>query len=468
MARRHQFLKNMVAESYQSSALFPVMSTTDVSPITGVALTFNVKDYGAVGDGVTDDTAAIQTAIDAAAAAGGGDVYFPPGIFVLSSTQVAVGHVRILGAGAGNNFSGDDTPTSTILWDGGAAAMFTSDDHDNSWSFDRIFLDGGGVATYGVHAISMQDQRWGTLHVGGCVTSQVYLQGLNPTPLAFNVFDHLKLNATGTANMLRIDGDNQANCCHNRFGSITGAKAGTGAGVFWADSDNNVVLMTFIFQADAGATTGWDFRVGSVGGGAARGNYVWHMQAANMTARAGTRNSIGWWDRENGQGEPTIEATAILNYSNDLYGVHLPALFINNTDGSVTEFDVAGVGDNNIRGLKTTFYHDVIVNEQLNFAESTGSKISLYAGTGTGYEIGVEGGELRMAAAGDDGITTIRTGGYAGAEAFRVTNKGIAITDGVTAPTTVAGRAFIYVDTADGDLKVKFGDGTVKVIAADT
>jgi hypothetical protein len=42
------------------------------------------------------------------------------------------------------------------------------------------------------------------------------------------------------------------------------------------------------------------------------------------------------------------------------------------------------------------------------------------------------------------------------------------VKDGITAPATSAGYAQIYVDTADGDLKVKFGDGTVKTIVTDT
>jgi hypothetical protein len=44
---------------------------------------FNVEDYGAVHDGGTDDTTAIQDAIDAAAAAGGGVVYFPKGVYLV-------------------------------------------------------------------------------------------------------------------------------------------------------------------------------------------------------------------------------------------------------------------------------------------------------------------------------------------------------------------------------------------------
>lgn len=49
-----------------------------------------------------------------------------------------------------------------------------------------------------------------------------------------------------------------------------------------------------------------------------------------------------------------------------------------------------------------------------------------------------------------------------------VISQQLAITDGITAPTTAPGSAQIYVDSADGDLKIKFGDGTVKTIVTDT
>ena len=76
-------------------------STTARSLALRFADIFNVRDYGAVGDGVTDDTAAIQTAINAAGAVGGGIVYFPLGTYLISSALVInVSNIQVEGSGS--------------------------------------------------------------------------------------------------------------------------------------------------------------------------------------------------------------------------------------------------------------------------------------------------------------------------------------------------------------------------------
>lgn len=60
---------------------------------------FNVKSYGAVGDGATNDTTAIASAIAAAAAAGGGVVRFPAGIYLTNAITMTANGVTLRGDG---------------------------------------------------------------------------------------------------------------------------------------------------------------------------------------------------------------------------------------------------------------------------------------------------------------------------------------------------------------------------------
>lgn len=60
------------------------MSLTKVHNRMIDGATFNVKDYGAVGDGITDDRAAINVAFQACFDAGNGTVFFPAGTYYVS------------------------------------------------------------------------------------------------------------------------------------------------------------------------------------------------------------------------------------------------------------------------------------------------------------------------------------------------------------------------------------------------
>lgn len=63
----------------------------------------SVKDFGAVGDGVTNDTAAIQAAIAYIQSVGGGTVYFPRGIYLTAPVFVTDSNVHLRGAGTGGS-----------------------------------------------------------------------------------------------------------------------------------------------------------------------------------------------------------------------------------------------------------------------------------------------------------------------------------------------------------------------------
>src|SRR5262249_36147780 len=69
-----------------------------IVPTTGI--NYSVTNFGAKGDGVTDDTAAIQTRINPVYNAAGGQVYFPPGTYIVHPTIHIMPNIILQGAGS--------------------------------------------------------------------------------------------------------------------------------------------------------------------------------------------------------------------------------------------------------------------------------------------------------------------------------------------------------------------------------
>ena len=95
----------------------------------------SVKDFGAVGDGVADDTAAIQAAL-----AIGGQIYIPPGTYLLpnATNLYPAAHSRLMGAGAGISIlkSSSNSLPHKLIWNVAAGDI----------EFNNLTLYHAGVA----------------------------------------------------------------------------------------------------------------------------------------------------------------------------------------------------------------------------------------------------------------------------------------------------------------------------------
>lgn len=134
---------NVVAAVDASGVTYTAPYTGAVSRTvqSKLAESVSVKDFGAVGDGTTDDTAAIQAAVNSLSAAGkGGTVFLPAGAYKITSNilitwpnstdQNAPGRITLKGAGADLSYI-YDYRNNTAAATGGAITIDFSAGVDN-------------------------------------------------------------------------------------------------------------------------------------------------------------------------------------------------------------------------------------------------------------------------------------------------------------------------------------------------
>ncbi len=131
-------------------------ATASASPQEPQGRTFlYVRKHGAAGDGKTDDTAALQQALDAAAETSGA-VFVPPGVYLTQELHVRPG-TALIGIPAWN-YSG---PGGSVLrlMNGDSTCLLNLSDARGA-TIEGLALDGRGLGT-NVHGISTGRTKFG-------------------------------------------------------------------------------------------------------------------------------------------------------------------------------------------------------------------------------------------------------------------------------------------------------------------
>ncbi len=295
----------------------------------------DIKQFGAIGDGVTDDTSAIQAAITASELSGD-PLYQSPGIYNVTSDLYL--NVPILWRGAGGGSfenSGVFAPKSKLIWSGSAGGTM-------------LHLGGGTdlIAGLGIKDICFDANSIAGKCISGIALARCQLE--NITCLNYTSIGLLLTALTGAKNVMANDFRNlmcyasagstqgivmvdtaSGNCCHNNFTNTTVIHIGANPGIV-VKGDNNLFTRTFLYRVSG---AGYGVEIGSVlVPGAGGNNYFFHIEAGagglHITNQSNANLIIGY-DRGNSQPLPVIDSgssalmiiSGVGNYLNLITGV---------------------------------------------------------------------------------------------------------------------------------------------------
>ena len=223
----------------------------------------NVVDYGAVHDGTTDDSTAINNAI-AALPVTGGIVYFPAGDYAIAST-INIGNgtssaistlmgVYLQGPAAPNTLAANMTGygASRLKWTGASGGTMVSVNGPlYGWGLKNFYIDGNSLANIGIKNVSGQAGDCAYLTFKNCIAQSVYCTAVASfssinTDAFHNSWRNIAVEVLGNqSSCLGIlhTGVASANSCYdtwqNLFVSILATASGKfAAGVYLQGCDN--------------------------------------------------------------------------------------------------------------------------------------------------------------------------------------------------------------------------------------
>lgn len=301
----------------------------------------SVKDFGAVGDGTTNDTTAFNNAIAAAATAGTEVVIVPAGTFQIGSLDLTDKKITLMGAGI---------KATTLRYTGSAGAdMLTFGTTYNAASkvtgcgVRDLTIDCNATARYGLRFTSVFNAVVNSVEILSPATWGIYMDCIDRGALGVWAADNQRCRIqdvyiecitpssaggiflTGNGGNTAVTG---ANTSLNHFENIR-FNIRNGDAFFLKNADGNTAESLFVFRPSTGGFTGRGvvFDADDAGNSNyARNNVMLNVQSARggVYALAGngtqpsTDNFVVFNNGNNGVNvPPTIETGAALGFITD-------------------------------------------------------------------------------------------------------------------------------------------------------
>lgn len=189
----------------------------------------DVRAYGAVGDGVTDDTAAIQAAIDAAFALGGGVVSLPPTRTYKAINLILKDGVILIGSPQGIGYLPTNITRTKIIAAGTGIVIDTSVGGATSAGVIGIDIKGLGPSV-AVKGIRLRGGGWN--HIKNVTVDNTSDEGIAITGGAANTLEDILItnavmDRTQASIIGAVDIDGTDNYLNRVEATISGSAEGT-------------------------------------------------------------------------------------------------------------------------------------------------------------------------------------------------------------------------------------------------